>query len=311
MDKILASNRRILALDFDGVLWDTQREGYIVAQKVWQEIFGRWAFCPMELFLSGRWLANSGEEFGLLLLLGERLCLQEAGVFDKQAEREKIVSSKAERASFESLAVPQKLQGHLREWSEGAEPWQESSDKFPVNVSPISLSSYSLSKFVCDGEQLRCFLSYFGRRLAWLRAECRRSNLQEWLSWQNFYPGTPEIINQALAKFDGLAVCTTKDKASVEALLKTAGLKMLVISKEYTFDKHLQLYILAASFGVEPSQILFVDDLLKNLLRVRPLGVHTALADWGYNNLQARAEAAKLNIPSFSSLAEVLNFFRY
>ncbi|MGM9998860.1 MAG: HAD family hydrolase [Candidatus Bruticola sp.] len=309
MDKILASHRRILALDFDGVIWDTQREGYIVAQKVWQEIFGRWALCPLPLFLSGRWLANSGEEFGLLLYLGESLCLQALGSFDRQAKRERVVSSEAVQVGFESLALPQILRGSLLEWSKGSEPWQEQSGCFPAELSSLSLSDYSLSDFVGKKEQLSRFLSYFGRRLAYHRAECHRSNLREWLSWQNIYPGTVEVINRAFAKFDGLAVCTTKDKASVEALLRTVGLKILVLSKEYTFDKHLQLYILAASFGVEPNQILFVDDLLDNLLRVRSLGVHTALAGWGYNCRRSREEATRFNIPVFSNLSEVLNYF--
>ncbi len=310
MDKIIAANRRVLALDFDGVIWDTEREGYVIGQKVWREIFGRWAFCPMHIFTLGRWLARTGEEFGLILRIGERLCLEAAGsefVINKSGQMP-VVSTEAEAVGFEAEALPAILAGKAAEWSGGPEPWSKAAIPFPIEVGHIDLQNYVWADFIAEGAKLNRFLSFFGQRLACRRAESRRQNMADWLKLQRIYPGNLEIIRQALACFDGVSVCTTKDKASVEALLSTVGLKMLILSKEHTFNKNLQLYILAASFGVEPEQILFVDDLLDNLLKVRSSGVKVALAGWGYNCAQSRLEAQQLGIPVFKQLSEVLDF---
>lgn len=309
MDKIIAANRRILALDFDGVIWDTEREGYIVGQKVWREIFGRWAFCPMSLFTSGRWLARTGEEFGLILLIGERLCLEKGGPeYVKEESGLRPVSAPAAAANWERGAWPTVLAGKAAQWSCGPEPWGEEAEPFPGEVSSVNLQNYAWSDFVAQGAALKNFLAFFGRRLAYWRAQSRRQNLADWLKPQPIYPGNLEVIKQALASFDGVSICTTKDRASVEALLATVDLKMLILSKEHTFDKKVQLYILATSFGVEGEQILFVDDLLDNLLKVRPLGVQVALAGWGYNCAKSRLEAKELGIPVLKHLSEVLEF---
>lgn len=309
MDKIITANRRVLALDFDGVIWDTECEGYVVGQKVWREIFGRWAFCPMHIFTSGRWLARTGEEFALILLIGERLCLEAAEAeYVTKTSGLKPISAEAMAASFEYGALPAILAGKAEQWSQGAEPWTKEAASFPVEVSHINLQNYIWSDFINEGNSLKHFLTFFGKRLAYWRAESRRQNMASWLEPQHIYKGNLETIQKALAIFDGVSICTTKDKASVEALLSTVGLKMLILSKEYTFDKKLQLYILAASFGVEPEQILFVDDLLDNLLKVRPQGVNVALAGWGYNCAQSRAEAKKLDIPVLNHLSEALDF---
>lgn len=309
MDKIISANRRVLALDFDGVIWDTEREGYVVGQKVWREIFGRWAFCPGHIFTLGRWLARTGEEFALILLIGERLCLEAAGAdCVAKVHGQKPVSAEAAAASFEEGALPALLSGKAAQWSHGPEPWTEAAACFPVDVSHINLQNYALADFVAEGSALKHFLSFFGQRLAYWRAESRRLNLADWLKPQHIYEGNVETIKKALTIFDGVSICTTKDKASVEALLSTVNLRMLILSKEHTFDKKLQLYILAASFGVEPEQILFVDDLLDNLLKVRSLGVNVALAGWGYNCAQSRAKAEELGIPVFKHLSEALNF---
>ena len=308
MDKIIAANKRVLALDFDGVIWNTECEGYVVGQKVWREIFGRWAFCPMHIFTSGRWLARTGEEFALILLIGERLCLKQAeSEYVVKASGQKPISAEAMAANFEEGTLPAILSGRAKLWSQGPEPWTEKAT-FPIEFSHISLQDYAWPDFINEGSSLKHFLAFFGKRLAYWRAESRRQNLASWLKPQHIYKGNLETIKQALSIFDGVSICTTKDKASVEALLSTVGLKMLILSKECTFDKKLQLYILATSFGVEPEQILFVDDLLDNLLRVRSLGVKVALAGWGYNCAQSRAEAKKLGIPVLKHLSEALDF---
>jgi phosphoglycolate phosphatase-like HAD superfamily hydrolase len=58
-----------LALDFDGVFWDSVGECYVIAQRAWAELFGH-QLPPCEAgFRAGRWLARVGSDFGVLLQL--------------------------------------------------------------------------------------------------------------------------------------------------------------------------------------------------------------------------------------------------
>ncbi|MBQ7528609.1 HAD family hydrolase [bacterium] len=222
---------RALALDFDGVVWDTQREGYYLSCLVWQKLWGISPACSLETFLSGRWLARSGEEFSLIVLLGELYS---------------------------------------------------------------DLSNFSLVDFDYLSRRLDKFVKLFGRTLANLRLQMHGDNLKQWLAWQNIFPGVREFLAKNSLP---VGICTTKDRASVDALLGTEGIKLPIWSKEDSFDKCRQLELFSQHWQVELGQILFVDDLLDNLLHVQNTGVKLALAGWGYNRLDSRQQALKLGIP--------------
>ncbi|MBQ7503583.1 HAD family hydrolase [bacterium] len=243
---------KVLALDFDGVIWNTQRESYHVSQIVWEEMFGRRALCSEQTFLSGRWLARAGEEFALIMLLAEEMRKKEPG-----------------RESFD-------------------------------------LSSFSLSEFTRRAEENGGLLSSFGKNLADMRIKMRESDLRRWLGWQNIYAGIKDAVDSARARGIGIAVCTTKDKSSAEALLDTVGLKLPIWGKECSLDKRITLQKLIAGFQAEASEVLFVDDLLNNLLHVRPLGTNLAMASWGYNVEASRREARRLGIEVLNSPREIV-----
>lgn len=322
-------DRRILALDFDGVIWDTQREGYVMGQKVWRSLFGRWAFCPMELFLSGRWLARTGGEFGLLLRIGEELCLKLAAadtgavekigggrlnnmpaseLFSERGGTPGIAGSGA--AAFLAVSAGEGVSASagcseaVSGWCRGEEPWNCDPDAFPAGISDLSLQDYSMDAFKECVRGSSGFLEDFGRRLAEERALAQTGSLEEWLRWQNIYPETADTVQELGRIFCGMGICTTKDCRSVAVLLQTAGIKLPILAKEYSPDKRVQLRTLAASFGAEVRHVLFVDDVLDNLLHVRSTGVQTALAGWGYNNETSRIKAAEMGIPVLASLKE-------
>lgn len=240
---------KALALDFDGVIWNTQREGYFVSQLVWEDMFGRRALCSEEAFKSGRWLARAGEEFGLILLLAE------------EAEE------RSGTADF---------------------------------------SSFPMSEFARLAEKHRDMLSLFGKNLADMRVKMRESNLRQWLDWQNVNAGIKETVELLRERGLKIAVCTTKDTSSAEALLATVDLILPIWGKECSLDKRITLRRLIESFEAEPSEVLFVDDLLDNLLHVRPLGVNMALAAWGYNNEASRRQARELGIKVLNSPREII-----
>lgn len=57
----------LLALDFDGVLWDSVGECYRTALRTWRDLGHPEIEAPETAFRSGRWLVRTGGDFGLLL----------------------------------------------------------------------------------------------------------------------------------------------------------------------------------------------------------------------------------------------------
>ena len=266
---VTSAKPSVLALDFDGVIWDTQRECYMTAQEVWYDRFGRWAQCPEQLFLSGRWLARRGEEFALILEIGETMCLE--------------VAPEAPKLSDHSL-----------------KPWCK--DDWPAPMIRLSLQDYSLPLFMELSRKKSQTLAESGRQLVEKRIFLREEHTREWMDCQGPFPGVREAISKLAEKFNYLSICTTKDKASALALLRTIDLQLPIISKEYSLDKRQQLQHLAEITQVSPTQIMFVDDVLDNLKSAQELGVRPVLAAWGYNSQASRQEAAALGFPVISSL---------
>lgn len=68
------SRARVLALDFDGVIWDSAGECFEVACRAYQELFGTDMASPRhrQAFLGGRPLARTGHDFFIILRLLEQ-----------------------------------------------------------------------------------------------------------------------------------------------------------------------------------------------------------------------------------------------
>ncbi len=67
----MPASQDILALDFDGVLWNSVRECYEVALDAWNEMGMEPFRSPYERFRQGRWLVRAGRDFGTLMRLLE------------------------------------------------------------------------------------------------------------------------------------------------------------------------------------------------------------------------------------------------
>jgi phosphoglycolate phosphatase-like HAD superfamily hydrolase len=61
--------KKLLALDFDGVLWDSVGECFVIACRVYQELYALPCTDLEGPFRRGRWLARTGGDFLLLLQL--------------------------------------------------------------------------------------------------------------------------------------------------------------------------------------------------------------------------------------------------
>ncbi|MCE7871700.1 hypothetical protein DYH09_15155 [bacterium CPR1] len=222
-----------LALDFDGVFWDSVGECYVTARRAWRELVG---VDPPECeraFRSGRWMVRVGADFGKLLSLAAR---------DPQADL-----SGYPRSNWEALPFPQ-------------------------------------------GPQ---FEQAFYRQ----REQARQHDPAGWAALQGPYEGFLRELPQLEARFGVPAIATTKDADSVRQLIAPLGLDLVVLGREFSTDKRKQIRHLAADWGVEPSAILLLDDLLDNLRPVQETGARVALAAWGYNTPEEREHARREGIP--------------
>lgn len=61
--------KRILALDFDGVIWDSVGECFVMARRAYQNLYGLPCSDLEAPFRRGRWLVRTGGDFLLILQL--------------------------------------------------------------------------------------------------------------------------------------------------------------------------------------------------------------------------------------------------
>jgi phosphoglycolate phosphatase-like HAD superfamily hydrolase len=101
-------------------------------------------------------------------------------------------------------------------------------------------------------------------------------------------------------RFGDLAVCSTKDKATIELILDNYGQKYSVYGREHSKYKPDQINDLAAEKKVNPNRIIFIDDLIENLQHVKTTGAICVMTRWGYNNPAEWKRAADLGFKLIS-----------
>ena len=242
--------KKVLALDFDGVIWDSAGECFQIAWRAYQELTGKDLSGSSfeKSFLRGRPLARTGHDFYLLLKLMEP---------DPEID-----------------------------WSE------------------VCLATFAQER-VAHSEVAAQFDRVFYR----LRAHFRDSDSKSWVSWQKPYYDVLAALDSFEEQFHGLALATTKDTQSASSLLALTGRDWPVFGKEFSEHKADQIFGISQHFKVKPEQVLFIDDLVENLLQVQPTKAKMALASWGYNRPESRKQALELGIRVLS-LAELGQFFQ-
>lgn len=124
-----------------------------------------------------------------------------------------------------------------------------------------------------------------------------QTDVDDWLSYQRFYPGVIDRLRQAMADVGELVIISTKEGRFIQQLLAQAGLELpgdRIFGKEVKRPKYDTLRQFKAS---HPNQELwFVEDRLKALQAVQHqpdlADIKLFLADWGYNTATDRAVAA-------------------
>ncbi len=220
----------ILALDFDGVFWDSVGECWLCLVGAFKQLGLPVDLSLRQQFLSGRWLVRIGGDFWLVYWLAQ-------------------------------------------------------------NRPGINFDSFTKEEFDRLREQHKATMADFTPRFYAERERLRTQEIQHWLDSQPAYPQFIQQFQQLQQDFKEVVLITTKDGASARQLLQSVDIELPIWSKENGLDKGEHVLELCRTRGVEPKQVLFVDDLLDNLHQTQRVGAQGFLADWGYNNSQERAEA--------------------
>jgi phosphoglycolate phosphatase-like HAD superfamily hydrolase len=141
--------------------------------------------------------------------------------------------------------------------------------------------------------QAKVFVDGFYRE----RKRMRDEEPERWKTMHRFYPGVMEQLAGIQAKFLDFVICTTKDEKSVSVLLESAGLKIDVYGRELSTHKPDQMAVLTKKYGIPHQRIIFIDDMMENLITVRGEGVNVAMASWGYNTPGEVERARGMGIP--------------
>jgi phosphoglycolate phosphatase-like HAD superfamily hydrolase len=118
--------------------------------------------------------------------------------------------------------------------------------------------------------------------------------------WYELSPPFIEVIPNIKKLLDGGAlIVSSKDKDSVMRLLERYHLKIdedKVFDKEFGLDKLDILNSLVEKMKIKKEEMIFVDDMLKHLLRVKNGGFKCFMAAWGYSTKEQRKDAENLGI---------------
>jgi phosphoglycolate phosphatase-like HAD superfamily hydrolase len=118
--------KRVLALDFDGVIWDSVGECFVMARRVYTEMYGLPCSDLEAAFRRGRWLVRTGGDFLLILQLAMADPEGDLTGFPK-AEFEKLQREKAaetEAFSKEFYALREKTRDeNWNEWISFQQPY--------------------------------------------------------------------------------------------------------------------------------------------------------------------------------------------
>jgi phosphoglycolate phosphatase-like HAD superfamily hydrolase len=140
------------------------------------------------------------------------------------------------------------------------------------------------------------WLDRYHRRFYEVRVEMARTDPRGWRGLMRPYDPFLQVLRRRAGETE-YAIATSKDRESVDLLLKEYGIEdlfpsRLIMDKESGERKTGHLRQLREALKLEFSEMTFVDDKVNHLDAVAPLGVRCALAAWGYNSRREHELAA-------------------
>lgn len=137
------------------------------------------------------------------------------------------------------------------------------------------------------------------------RKKMRNHSFEEWLKINPPFNQPLKIISSWISKIP-IYIVSVKDFDSVKSLLRYYNLD---IPQENIFAKHnlnkcKTISHIASKRGIDPQNIIFIDDHPQNLHFCAHLGIHPVLASWGYVTENGEDTAQQIN----ADIATLENF---
>ena len=125
--------KRVLALEFDGVIWDSVGECFVMARRASEYLYGLRCADLESAFRRGRWLARSGGDFLLILQLAMKDPEGDLGSFSK-AEFTALQQARAQECAEFALEFYQlRDQSREKQWSD----WASYQQPYPLFLHQI------------------------------------------------------------------------------------------------------------------------------------------------------------------------------
>jgi phosphoglycolate phosphatase len=122
------------------------------------------------------------------------------------------------------------------------------------------------------------------------------------------FAGIKEALQRLAAKY-GLAIITSNSEENVKKTLEKGGVSVIkdVYSDSSIFGKHTVIKRFLKTHNLEPDEIIYVGDEIRDIDACRKIGVKIIAVTWGYNSKSA-LEKSKPDylVDSFEELEKIL-----
>ena len=300
-----SASSNIFALDFDGVLCDSEseltRSAWRAACELWPDVMARASEMAEEPWRAGARGSWTGGDWEQLQGIGPD-DLPNWLAFKMKALRPHVETG-YESLLLIRLCVDEALAAQ-RASSSGARPltpgeiganWGDMRD--------VLLARYALP-------QQKAIETLGAARDAWIE-----SDPEDWLGANSFYPGVIEAVRAAVADSSAdVHIVTTKQRRFAQELMRSAGLE-LDDAHIFGLGSGPKVQTLRALQQAHPSSALsFVEDRVQTLRTAANepslFGCHLYFATWGYSDSEQRAAAASMprvrTLSRSDELAELL-----
>jgi phosphoglycolate phosphatase-like HAD superfamily hydrolase len=132
-----------------------------------------------------------------------------------------------------------------------------------------------------------------------LRSQVQEHFTEEWVALNPVYSDLISYLPRLFIEQADHYIASTKDEVSILKILNSNGIsfpKEKIFGKIFSVDKQVQLKKIMEVTGETAENLLFIDDNLDHLVKVKALGVRCYMADWGYNTFEMQQQAKQKNI---------------
>ena len=142
----------------------------------------------------------------------------------------------------------------------------------------------------------------FVKRFYSFRTKLKEDHFSQWILLNPIYKQIMSVFNDGI-DIDNVFIVTAKDTDSVSDLLHANNIdinRKQIFGREISLDK-VNLFIkIIKGTKIEPQNILYIEDKISHLIKVKNIGINGYLATWGYNSPSARNEALLNDITPIS-----------